>query len=110
MMRPIASEINSRENGFDSHYEEDMCNLFLTPGSLEKYHLPPEKWIKVVRLHIQPTQSGMTKKRLLNLLSTKFLKAGLLILTGSVLRCKNKIIHKKDVRTGNCSSRLFSYF
>ena len=31
----------ARENGFDPHYEEGKWNLYLTPGSLEKYHLPP---------------------------------------------------------------------
>lgn len=30
-----------RENGFDPHYEEGKWNLYPTPGSLEKYHLPP---------------------------------------------------------------------
>ncbi|WML28061.1 glycoside hydrolase family 3 N-terminal domain-containing protein [Neobacillus sp. OS1-33] len=29
-----------RENGFDPHYEEGKWNLYPTPGSLEKYHLP----------------------------------------------------------------------
>ena len=31
----------ARENGFDPHYEEGKWNLYPTPGSLEKYHLPP---------------------------------------------------------------------
>lgn len=30
-----------RENGFDPHYEEGQYNVYKTPGSLEKYHLPP---------------------------------------------------------------------
>lgn len=30
-----------RENGFDPHYEEGQFNVYKTPGSLEKYHLPP---------------------------------------------------------------------
>ena len=30
-----------RENGFDPHYEEGKWNLYPTPGSLEKYHMPP---------------------------------------------------------------------
>lgn len=30
-----------RENGFDPHYEEGKWNIYPTPGSLEKYHLPP---------------------------------------------------------------------
>ncbi|WP_026565176.1 glycoside hydrolase family 3 protein [Bacillus sp. UNC41MFS5] len=30
-----------RENGFDPHYKEGKWNLYPTPGSLEKYHLPP---------------------------------------------------------------------
>jgi len=31
----------ARENGFDPHYKEGKWNLYPTPGSLEKYHLPP---------------------------------------------------------------------
>lgn len=31
----------ARENGFDPHYEEGQFNVYKTPGSLEKYHLPP---------------------------------------------------------------------
>jgi len=31
----------ARENGFDPHYEEGKWNIYPTPGSLEKYHLPP---------------------------------------------------------------------
>ena len=31
----------ARENGFDPHYEEGKFNVYPTPGSLEKYHLPP---------------------------------------------------------------------
>lgn len=31
----------ARENGFDPHYEEGKCNIYPTPGSLEKYHIPP---------------------------------------------------------------------
>lgn len=31
----------ARENGFDPHYSEGKWNLYPTPGSLEKYHLPP---------------------------------------------------------------------
>lgn len=31
----------ARENGFDPHYEEGKWNLYPTPGSLDKYHLPP---------------------------------------------------------------------
>lgn len=30
-----------RENGFDPHYAEGKWNCYPTPGSLEKYHLPP---------------------------------------------------------------------
>ncbi len=30
-----------RENGFDPHYVEGKWNCYPTPGSLEKYHLPP---------------------------------------------------------------------
>lgn len=30
-----------RENGFDPHYEEGQYNIYQTPGSLAKYHLPP---------------------------------------------------------------------
>ncbi|MBM4764985.1 glycoside hydrolase family 3 N-terminal domain-containing protein [Bacillus sp. B15-48] len=33
----------ARENGFDPHYEEGKWNLYPTPGSLEKYHMPPFK-------------------------------------------------------------------
>src|SRR5690606_29827831 len=33
----------ARENGFDPHYEEGKWNLYPTPGSLEKYHLPPSR-------------------------------------------------------------------
>ena len=32
-----------RENGFDPHYKEGKWNVYPTPGSLEKYHLPPFK-------------------------------------------------------------------
>lgn len=32
-----------RENGFDPHYKEGKWNPYPTPGSLEKYHLPPFK-------------------------------------------------------------------
>lgn len=32
-----------RENGFDPHYKEGKWNIYPTPGSLEKYHLPPFK-------------------------------------------------------------------
>lgn len=31
----------ARENGFDPHYKEGKFNVYQTPGSLEKYHLPP---------------------------------------------------------------------
>ena len=31
----------ARENGFDPHYKEGKWNLYPTPGSLEKYHIPP---------------------------------------------------------------------
>ncbi|WHY03115.1 glycoside hydrolase family 3 N-terminal domain-containing protein [Neobacillus sp. DY30] len=31
----------ARENGFDPHYAEGKWNLYPTPSSLEKYHLPP---------------------------------------------------------------------
>ena len=31
----------ARENGFDPHYEEGKFNVYRTPGSLQKYHLPP---------------------------------------------------------------------
>lgn len=31
----------ARENGYDPHYEEGKYNVYPTPGSLEKYHLPP---------------------------------------------------------------------
>lgn len=31
----------ARENGFDPHYKERKWNCYPTPGSLEKYHLPP---------------------------------------------------------------------
>lgn len=30
----------ARENGFDPHYEAGQWNVYATPGSLEKYHLP----------------------------------------------------------------------
>lgn len=33
----------ARENGFDPHYAEGNFNVYPTPGSLEKYHLPPFK-------------------------------------------------------------------
>jgi beta-glucosidase len=33
----------ARENGFDPHYKEGKFNVYKTPGSLEKYHLPPFK-------------------------------------------------------------------
>lgn len=33
----------ARENGFDPHYKEGKFNVYRTPGSLEKYHLPPFK-------------------------------------------------------------------
>lgn len=32
-----------RENGFDPHYKEGKWNPYPTPGSLEKYHMPPFK-------------------------------------------------------------------
>ena len=31
----------ARENGFDPHYAEGQFNVYSTPGSLERYHLPP---------------------------------------------------------------------
>ena len=31
----------ARENGFDPHYAEGKYNVYPTPGSLAKYHLPP---------------------------------------------------------------------
>ena len=31
----------ARENGFDPHYVEGKWNCYPTPGSFEKYHLPP---------------------------------------------------------------------
>lgn len=31
----------ARENGFDPHYEEGKYNVYVTPGSLAEYHLPP---------------------------------------------------------------------
>jgi beta-glucosidase len=31
----------ARENGFDPHYAEGKFNVYPTPGSLQKYHLPP---------------------------------------------------------------------
>ena len=33
----------ARENGFDPHYKAGQWNVYATPGSLEKYHLPPFK-------------------------------------------------------------------
>lgn len=30
----------ARENGFDPHYAAGQWNVYQTPGSLEKYHLP----------------------------------------------------------------------
>ena len=30
----------ARENGYDSHYKAGQWNVYATPGSLEKYHLP----------------------------------------------------------------------
>ena len=33
----------ARENGFDPHYAEGKFNVYRTPGSLEKYHMPPFK-------------------------------------------------------------------
>ena len=33
----------ARENGFDPHYAEGKFNVYATPGSLEKYHLPAFK-------------------------------------------------------------------
>lgn len=30
----------ARENGFDPHYAEGKYNVYRTPGSLEKYHIP----------------------------------------------------------------------
>lgn len=32
-----------RENGFDPHYKAGQWNVYATPGSLEKYHVPPFK-------------------------------------------------------------------
>lgn len=32
-----------RENGFDPHYKEGKWNAYPTPGSLDKYHMPPFK-------------------------------------------------------------------
>ena len=31
----------ARENGFDPHYKEGKWNIYPTPGSMEKYHIPP---------------------------------------------------------------------
>ena len=31
----------ARENGMDPHYAEGQANVYPTPGSLQKYHLPP---------------------------------------------------------------------
>ena len=31
----------ARENGLDPHYAEGQANVYPTPGSLQKYHLPP---------------------------------------------------------------------
>lgn len=31
----------ARENGFDPHYAAGQWNVYATPGSLQKYHLPP---------------------------------------------------------------------
>ena len=31
----------ARENGFDPHYKEGKWNIYPTPGSMEKYHVPP---------------------------------------------------------------------
>ena len=31
----------ARENGYDPHYAAGQWNVYQTPGSLEKYHLPP---------------------------------------------------------------------
>ena len=30
-----------RENGFDPHYKAGQWNVYATPGSLQKYHIPP---------------------------------------------------------------------
>lgn len=32
-----------RENGFDPHYKEGKWNCYPTPGSLDRYHMPPFK-------------------------------------------------------------------
>ena len=39
----------ARENGFDPHYAAGQWNVYATPGSLEKYHLPP--FIPAVKYH-----------------------------------------------------------
>lgn len=31
----------ARENGFDPHYAAGQWNIYATPGSLQKYHVPP---------------------------------------------------------------------
>lgn len=39
----------ARENGFDPHYAAGQWNVYATPGSLQKYHVPPFR--PAVRFH-----------------------------------------------------------
>ena len=54
----------ARENGFDPHYAAGQWNVYQTPGSLQKYHLPPFK--EAVKHHpesIMPYYSKPSKEK-----------------------------------------------
>lgn len=54
----------ARENGFDPHYEEGKYNVYVTEGSLEKYHLPPfESTMRSQPSSIMPYYSIPSKEK-----------------------------------------------
>ncbi len=53
-----------RENGFDPHYAAGQWNVYATPGSLKKYHLPTfEPAIKYHAASIMPYYSKPSKEK-----------------------------------------------
>lgn len=53
-----------RDNGFDPHYAAGQWNVYPTPGSLTKYHLPPfETAVKAGTSSIMPYYSKPSEKK-----------------------------------------------
>ena len=61
-----------RENGFDPHYSMGQWNVYATPGSLEKYHLPPfqtavdQKTSSMMPYYSKPSKEKSARQKSLN--------------------------------------------